>query len=346
MAHDDWNYNQEYNLNYGLLVANALRSGLSGSKFQNRIIPSMGNHDMAPINLTPLDPSKNAWYLHPVGDAFQFSFNSFPDGPAALNSFKEMGYYTVLLEPGFRAVVINTQFCNPLNFWLLSTTDKDPGQQLAWLNTTLAAAQAANEKVVILGHIPPGISTSSSLEESTGEFNLGMSKIVERYSSILVGQFYGHTHNDHLKVFKDVATSTKPTGVAYITPAVTQWEEHNPSFRLVQYNKQTFQLENIFTFVANLTKANLDGKITWSMEYDFINGYGLTDLSPASINGLIFNQLNPVKEQWDKFALRFGAGYPKNVCHFDKPCKLKKICAMGNVLYSGYDICIKSNGKQ
>ncbi|KAF0980144.1 hypothetical protein FDP41_013358 [Naegleria fowleri] len=342
LVHDDWNYSKEYNLNYAILVANALRVTLQGSRYQNRVIPAIGNHDLAPINMYPLDPKMNEWYLHPVGDAFQFSFSSFPDGDAALASFKTSGYFTLLIEPGFRAVVLNTQFQNPLNFWLLSTPDRDPGKQLAWLDQVLGKAQQANEKVVILGHIPPGIDTGDFMEESTGNYNDDFSNLVAKYSSILVGQFYGHTHNDHFKLFQDPKTNA-PTGVAWVTPAITQWLYHNPAFRLIQYNKKTLELENLYTFTANLTDAK--DKLTWTLEYDALTGYGIPDLSPQTMTGLLYNKLNAVESYWNKFALRFTGGYPYHgLCSFHEECKTKRICAMGNMQYSGYDKCIKAAG--
>jgi len=305
-----------------------------------------GNHDLAPINMYPvLDPSKNAWYLNPVGEAFKFTFSNSQEGDAALALFKKLGYYTVPISPGFRLVFINTQFQNPLNFWLVSTPDTDPGQQLAWLEDVLGKAQNAGEKVLILGHIPPGIDTSDSMETSTGDYNAGLVKIVDRFNATIVGQFYGHTHTDHFKIFKDAATNTKPTGVAYVSPAITQWENHNPGFRLVQYNKKTFELENFFTFTTNLTTDNLAGAVSWNVEYDAIGGYGISDMSPNSWNNLLVNQLNTVESMWNKFAQRFTAGFDRSVCSFKQKCKVMKICAMGNILYDGYGKCIAQDGK-
>lgn len=180
------------------------------------------------------------------------------------------------------------------------------------------------------------------MEESTGNYNDDFSNLVAKYSSILVGQFYGHTHNDHFKLFQDPKTNA-PTGVAWVTPAITQWLYHNPAFRLIQYNKKTLELENLYTFTANLTDAK--DKLTWTLEYDALTGYGIPDLSPQTMTGLLYNKLNAVESYWNKFALRFTGGYPYHgLCSFHEECKTKRICAMGNMQYSGYDKCIKAAG--
>lgn len=44
--------------------------------------------------------------------------------------------------------------------------------------------------VYLIGHIPP----KSNLNDWSMRFNA----IVDRYSYIIRGQFYGHTHSDHV----------------------------------------------------------------------------------------------------------------------------------------------------
>lgn len=64
------------------------------------------------------------------------------------------GYYTVKIKPGFRVISLNTNYCTRLNPWTLYDP-VDPGNQLKWLVKELHSAELANEKVHILGHIPP-----------------------------------------------------------------------------------------------------------------------------------------------------------------------------------------------
>lgn len=65
------------------------------------------------------------------------------------------GFYSVLVKPGFRIISVNGNYCSRNNFWLLLNST-DPVGQLAWLVDELDAAEAKDEKVHIIGHVPPG----------------------------------------------------------------------------------------------------------------------------------------------------------------------------------------------
>lgn len=46
-------------------------------------------------------------------------------------------------------------YCMKMNLWLLLNST-DPAEQLQWLVYELQLAELNNEKVHILGHVPPG----------------------------------------------------------------------------------------------------------------------------------------------------------------------------------------------
>lgn len=64
-------------------------------------------------------------------------------------------FYSVLVRPRLRIIAINGNYCNKNNFWLVLNST-DPVGQLAWLINELQSAENLNEKVHIIGHIPPG----------------------------------------------------------------------------------------------------------------------------------------------------------------------------------------------
>ena len=61
------------------------------------------------------------------------------------------------MRKGLRVVSVNTNFCNNMNFWLLINFD-DPQKHLHWLYRQLHKAEVNKEKVMIIGHIAPGLS--------------------------------------------------------------------------------------------------------------------------------------------------------------------------------------------
>ncbi|KAL9652316.1 hypothetical protein ABK040_011974 [Willaertia magna] len=338
LVHDDWNYSQEYNLHYGLLVGNLLQNEFREKSFKNRIYPAIGNHDLYPIDQFRTD--NNNWYLQPVGQAYSFSLNG-----SSLDSFTKRGYYTVPITKGFNLVVLNTQYEDTYNFWLYkNSTDNDPGLQLKWLESTLQNYLQNGEKVLILGHIPPGIklSTNNALPESLISFNTQFDILMQKYGSIIVGQFYGHTHTDHFKVFKD-STQQQATSVAFVSPSMTNWEYNHPAVRLIEYNRKTFELENIYTFNTNLDQLDSNGNLVWKLEYDMLSEYQLKDLSPTSFLNLGNNRLFTDKNAWDAFRYHYNADYYKkgSVCQFGTQCHKNYVCAMLNINYEGFNKCLK-----
>jgi len=68
-----------------------------------------------------------------------------------LNGF----YSTYNAKFNLRVIVLNTQTCDTLNFFLLKNPT-DPQNILAWLREELYIAEKNNQTVYIIGHIPPG----------------------------------------------------------------------------------------------------------------------------------------------------------------------------------------------
>lgn len=80
--------------------------------------------------------------------------------------------------------------------WLY-VNSTDPAKELQWLIHELQEAENNNEKVHIIGHIPPGASDCMKV------WSDNFYRIVERYESTIAAQFYGHSHADEFEVFYD-----------------------------------------------------------------------------------------------------------------------------------------------
>ena len=96
-------------------------------------------------------------------------------------------------------------------------------------------------------------------------------RIISRYNDTVVGQFFGHTHNDEYEIFYDYETSTTPVGIAYISGSVTPFSFNNPNYRIYTidgaYENSSYQLLDHETHIMNLTEANLSMKPVWYKEY-------------------------------------------------------------------------------
>ena len=79
-----------------------------------------------------------------------------------------------------------------------------------------------------MGHIPPGDFGCTSCKESytreksnsiiawSGRYRA----LVDRFSNIIRGQFFGHTHTDQVQVVRSFADGS-PVGSIYIAPSFT-----------------------------------------------------------------------------------------------------------------------------
>lgn len=93
----------------------------------------------------------------------------------------------------------------------------------------------------LISHIPP--------KEDLNEWSMRFSALVDRYSYIIRGQFYGHTHADHLAFFpsfKDHKNiSTDPLSNYYlVAPSITTYSDRIPEYRVMEVDYDTSQVIN------------------------------------------------------------------------------------------------------
>ena len=69
-----------------------------------------------------------------------------------------------------------------------------PAGQLVWMVEELMAAEKSGSMVYIISHIPPG------LTNCLAAWSHQYTRIIQRFSNIIRGQFYGHTHYDEFSV--------------------------------------------------------------------------------------------------------------------------------------------------
>lgn len=337
LPHDIWLYNPEYNLHYDRYIAELFTRFFPPEKVS--VIPAIGNHEPSPVDqLDPVPPASD-WFLSGHARIWE----RFIADAEAREMHEKKGYFSFSVRKGLRLVVLNTQWQDPLNFFLYRNgSDHDPAGQLKWLTETLTMSENLGEKVYILGHIPPGIADRKFTPESRNTFNVQYEAIVERFSRTIVFQTFGHTHKDSFRVFTDTKTHTQATGVAFITPALTSYGDQFPSVRLYEYDLNTYELLDMKTYFGNITEANIKGSITWRLEYSARDAYNMMDLKPASWLKLA-HQLKTDPVQWNKFDMYYYVMYRKSVsCAFGSYCHKQNICAITCAETVHYAHCLES----
>lgn len=161
---------------------------------------------------------------------------------------KSGGYYKLLIRKGFRIIALNTNYCARLNPW--SFFDPvDPGNQLKWLVDQLLEAELNQDKVHIIGHVPP------DNRECTQAWLFNFVNIVDRFKETIVAQFYGHTHRDEWRVIYSLKRPDEPIGIQYIGPSITPFTENNPAYRIYHQDRLGLLIDSE-TYYFNLTEAN------------------------------------------------------------------------------------------
>ncbi|RWS05961.1 sphingomyelin phosphodiesterase-like protein 2, partial [Dinothrombium tinctorium] len=201
------------------------------------------------------------------------------------------GNYKEILDENTILLVVNSNFCARLNFWLFYEP-KDAGQQLQWLIEELLYAERNGLKVQISMHIPP------DNRECTEAWLLNYIKIIERFQDIIIGQYFGHTHYDEIRIVYSLTDEKIPVGVQYLTPALTTYSDTNPAYRKFCYaNGST---SDIVTFYFDLKQQERLKGISemWRPEYETLKEYELKDTSPWSWNEFYQDiQNNPRKRR-------------------------------------------------
>jgi len=125
----------------------------------------------------------------------------------------------------------------------------DPAGHLKWLVDELVEAELNQDKVHLIGHVPP------DNRECTQSWLFNFINIVDRFRDTILAQFYGHTHRDEWRVIYSLARPDDPIGIQYIGPSITPFTENNPAYRIYHQDNQGY-IEDSETYYFNLTEAN------------------------------------------------------------------------------------------
>ncbi|XP_028702902.1 cyclic GMP-AMP phosphodiesterase SMPDL3A isoform X3 [Macaca fascicularis] len=308
------------------------------SLFPNlQVFPALGNHDYWPQDQLPVVTSK-------VYNAVANLWKPWLD-EEAISTLRKGGFYSqkVTTNPNLRIISLNTNLYYGPNIMTLNKTD--PANQFEWLESTLNSSQWNKEKVYIIAHVPVGyLPYSQNITAIREYYNEKLIDIFRKYSDVIAGQFYGHTHRDSIMVLSDKKGS--PVNSLFVAPAVTpvksvlEKQTNNPGIRLFQYDPRDYKLLDMLQYYLNLTEANLKGESIWKLEYTLTQTYDIEDLQPESLYGLAKQFAIIDSKQFIKYYNYFFVSYDSSII-CDKTCKAFQICAIMNLDNISYVDCLK-----
>ncbi|XP_037100740.1 acid sphingomyelinase-like phosphodiesterase 3a [Syngnathus acus] len=298
------------------------------------VFPAIGNHDYWPQDQLPTS----------TNDIYKAAARLWKPWleDQALETLSQGGFYTQLVRTGIRVISVNSILYYGPNQATVNMSD--PAGQFEWLEDTLEKADANKEKVFIIAHVPLGfLPFTRNLTAIRDEPNERLLNICRRYSHVIAGHFYGHTHKDSVMVLLD--HKGEAVNSVFVSPAVTpiksSWETYsnNPAVRLYFYDKQDFGILDIWQYFLNLTEANLKQRADWKLEYVMTKAFSLPDLRPVSLRRLALQLWVLPNSAFDTYFAHFTVGFDGlPPCRGE--CKLLQLCAMLFMDQSSYSACV------
>uniref|UniRef100_A0AAQ6II36 Acid sphingomyelinase-like phosphodiesterase n=1 Tax=Anabas testudineus TaxID=64144 RepID=A0AAQ6II36_ANATE len=298
------------------------------------VYPALGNHDYWPQDQMP--DSTNAIYKA-AAELWKPWLQT-----EALATLSQGGFYSQLAKPGLRVVSLNTiLYYGPDK---VTSNMTDPAGQFEWLEKTLQKADQSQEKVYIIAHVPVGYlpfaRSTTAIRERDNE---RLVSIFRKYSHVITGHFYGHTHRDSIMVLPD--QQGKPVNSLFVSPAVTPIKSfleaysNNPAFRVYLYNSKDYTLQDIWQYYLNLTEANEKQRSDWRLEYVMTEAFGLTDLQPQSLLQLGLSFMLPQTKTFDKYFSHYMVNYDSSIT-CEGRCKVSQVCAVLYLDQQSYSKCV------
>ncbi|XP_071487800.1 acid sphingomyelinase-like phosphodiesterase 3b [Diadema antillarum] len=299
------------------------------------VFPAIGNHDNWPRHL--LEPQPNA-FRDALGQVWA---SWLADYSGALDTFSQGGYYVTAINANLSVISLNTAF-----YYYKDTRVEgldDPAGQFVWLEEKLEDAENDGVVVYIVAHILPGSLEGETLKSFQPRFNERYLDILRRFSHVIKGQFYGHHHYDSFRVL--YAEDGTPVNALYVQPSLTPRNAtalgpRNPSFRVVSYDRATGDVLDIEQYYLDLANSQL----TWELEYRATTSYGVSDLSPASLDALIEKFSEGEAASNEIFRRYHGHSTAlADVKECDDDCRRYHFCAITNLDYDKYDDCLSGH---
>jgi sphingomyelin phosphodiesterase acid-like 3 len=210
------------------------------------------------------------------------------DQQTFLSTFTSDGYYSA--EPlGSQLRVIGL---NSNSFVTAAPSSTEAATELGWLNSQLASAQSAGQKVWILMHVPPGANSQGMAAYEPGQLddaNTSMNwnpevqaafmSTLEKYSGEVKLMLAGHTHMDEFRLL--------PSGnVLEQLPGISPCFGNNPAYKVITITKDTFVPTDYQSFIYDLSLGSATTK--FQSLYQFSTSYS----APGTLNSSL-QQLYP-----------------------------------------------------
>ncbi len=256
------------------------------------VFHTLGNHEFFPVDEITGSQKEDQWLYNSIQKLWSYWLSE-----DAIETSGWAGFYTSRMRRGFRLISFNTLALVPDSIYHEDTTMgpwPDPFAQIAWFNNSLRQAYNRKEKVILIGHHPYSDWNSRVLDK----FN----QIVSQYPGLIKLQLFGHVHMNDFSVVKSnvdskllypyfIGGSVTTTGIAD-NNNLGQGAcgiSGNPGFTLYRYNRETFDIEDMEYWWADLSKTDKNNDPLWKKQYSFREVYGVNNINVSNCQQALNN---------------------------------------------------------
>ncbi len=200
-----------------------------------------------------------------------------------------------------------------------SASSAGAGELFTWLQSNLAKAKQAHEKVWLMFHIPPGIdgfftvqryvslaahadTASTACTQAVeplwaGDWTEKFDALLEQFHDTVLAGFSGHTHSDDFRLI-DAPGANKL--FVLVDPAISPVYGQNPGFRVVTYNADGTLADQTTYYLTNLEHATSTNPGVWAKEYTFTEEWKAKQLDAAAI-AMLYDEIKDdakVRDRW------------------------------------------------
>ncbi|WPL13274.1 hypothetical protein Thiosp_03072 [Thiorhodovibrio litoralis] len=236
------------------------------------------------------------------------------DAGEFLASYSAHGHYSLLLPSldRTRLISLSSVFFSPQH--PDSGVEVSADAQLDWLEGELVRAQAADERVWLLSHIPPSVDVYATLNSNPPavvsqwrEAPLArFLDLIRAYAPLVLFGQSGHTHMDDFRLISHAETGYFPEEspeLIKITPAVSPLFGNNPAYQVYGYDPASAHVIDLDTYYLDLERRTAPAWYTH--EYDFATAF---DLLPSATGfDELYRSLPTNEAQRDNYLLFYGS---------------------------------------
>jgi len=242
------------------------------------------------------------------------------------NTFTTIGSYSA--QPLGSKLLVVALDSNPLAV-ATPAPPLNPYSELTWLDSQLAAAQSAGQKVWLVMHVPPGANTTETAQNAAKagtpnqtsdsevammwqpQYQIEFMQILAKYPGVITMAVSGHTHMDEFRVL--------PTGdVMYGVPGISPCFGNNPAFKIFTISQNTLGPMDYQSIHYALGVSPAPAQ--FSSLYTFSTAYGATaNTSLQTSSQQLYPQLTPTGSGTTNFIKYYDSDNPSLIPQTNVP---------------------------